>query len=98
MSFSSGLRLTTSERLGRYRHRPEPSKMQNADACTQWAARSVRLQRATLRGGVAIRMADPRVLVVTEAFPVTGRLVRDELDPRQPLDPLVAVHLRNHHA
>src|SRR4051812_11469914 len=99
MSFRSGRLLTASERLGRERQSPEPSRMQKAVACTQWAARSVRFQRVTRLGaGVAIRTANPRVLVVAEPFPVAGRLVGDELDPRQPLDALVAVHLRDHDA
>src|SRR5438105_11367357 len=99
ISFRSGRRLTSSDRLGRYRQRPEPSRTQNAVACTQCAVRSVRFQRWTVSGGaVAIRPAHPRVLVVAEPFPVTGRLVGDELDPRQPLDALVAVHLRDNDA
>ena len=59
------------------------------------AARSARAARGA-RGAVAIRVADPRVLVVAEPFPVAGRLVGDELDLRQPLDALVAVHLGDH--
>jgi hypothetical protein len=68
-------------------------------ACAQWSARSERPKRCSRRGlAVAIRAADPGVLVVAETFPVSGRLGGDELDPGQPLDALVAVHLRDDHA
>src|SRR4051812_16904822 len=97
MSLRSGRRLTASERLGRERERAGPSRTQNAGAGTQGAGRPGRFQRRTRGSGgaVAIRAAHPGVLVVTEPFPVPRRLVRDELDARQPLDALVAVHLGN---
>src|SRR5436189_197890 len=48
-------------------------------------------------GAVAIRPPHPRVLVVAVLLPVAARLLGDELHPRQPLDALVAVHLRQDH-
>src|SRR2546429_8985737 len=99
MSFSSGRRPTSCARLGRERQSPEPNRTKNALACTQCTARSVRLNRSSRRlGGIAIRSPYPGVLVVAVLLPVTLWLLGDELHLREPLDPLVAVHLREDHA
>src|SRR5438876_10395802 len=100
MSFSSGRRPTSWARLGKYKQRPEPKRTKKALACTQCSARSVRLKRGSRRtsGAVAIRPSHPRVLVVAVLLPVAARLLGDELHPRQPLDALVPVHLRQDHA
>src|SRR5919204_2347053 len=96
MSFSSGRLPISCARLGRYRDSPEASRTRKALACTQCRARSVREKRDR-RGAsaaVAIRVADPGVLVVAVLLPVALRLAGDEFHPGQPLDTFVAVHLR----
>src|SRR3954462_3612160 len=62
-------------------------------ASSQWAARSVRPKRSTL---VAIRMADPRVDVVAALLPEARRGLGVVPDLREPLDALLAVHVRHH--
>src|SRR4249919_1400043 len=66
----------------------------NVDAATQWAVRSARLNRWTY--SVAVGAPNPGVDVVPVLLPVPGRELRDELDLREPLDVLVAVHLGDH--
>src|SRR5437667_1904056 len=100
MSLRSGRLPISSARLGRWRQSPEASSTRKALAWTQCSVRSVREKRARRRtlGVVAIRAPDPGVLVVAVLLPVALRLALDELHPRQPLDTLVAVHLRQHDA
>src|SRR4051812_8021125 len=99
-AFTSGRRPTASLSFGTYSARPVASNTKNAAACTQWTARSVREKRRTYAGAavarpasVAIRAPDPRVLVVAADFPVPRLRLRHEVDPLDPLDVLVAVHL-----
>src|SRR5437870_5509087 len=70
----------------------------NALAWTQCTARSVRENLRTYALAVAIRASHPRVCVVPALLPVSGLGLVDDGDPLDPLDVLVAVHLRDHDA
>src|SRR4249919_3494327 len=74
--------------------RPEAVMTRNVDAATQCAVRSARLNRWTY--SVAVGAPNPGVDVVAVLLPVAGRELRDELDLREPLHVLVAVHLGDH--
>src|SRR3954451_19547277 len=92
--FTSGRRPTSCASDGRYKHSPVVSSTMNAPACTQWTARSVRPKRGR-RPSVTVRTPNPCVLVVAMLLPEAERLLCHELHTGEPLDALVAVHLRN---
>src|SRR5436190_4963814 len=74
--------------------RPVAVMTRNIDAATQWAVRSARLNRWTY--SVAVGAPNPGVDVVAVLLPVAWHELWDELDLREPLDVLVAVHLGDH--
>src|ERR1700709_2634120 len=96
MSLRSGRRPTASLKRGTYSMSPVASRTKNAAACTQCTVRSVTVNRFTITCSVG--MAHPRVRVVAALLPVAGLDGRAELDALDPLDALVAVHVRDHDA
>src|SRR5512132_274755 len=92
--FHSMRSAASDAKTGRYRMRPVAVMTRNVDAATQCAVRSARLNLRMY--SVAVGAPNPGVDVVAVLLPVAGRELRDELDPREPLHVLVAVHLGDH--
>ena len=86
-----------ADRLGEARQieaEPGPSRIRNAVACTQCTARPCARSAEGARPRlIAIRPPHPGVLVVAVLLQKPVGCCRDELDPREPLHALVAVHL-----
>src|SRR5262245_52341600 len=96
-SLTNGRRPTATESDGMYSTSPEPSSTKKALACTQCRSRSVTVNRSTYLEE-AVGPPDPGVHVVAALLPVARARPADELDSLDPLDVLVAVHLRDHDA
>src|SRR5436190_8862624 len=92
--FHSMRSAASAANTGRYRIRPVAVMTRKVDATTQCAVRSARPNRRTY--SVAVGAADPGVEVIAVLLPVAGHELRNQLDPREPLDVLVAVHLGDH--